>query len=109
MKHYLCLSLLLFIHQILAGPIVQPEEDQLERTGRTFSGNSTEDIFNDLSRLLQVQEMYIFRTVYFLCYPLLNKLCNQPIRILPTTQKPYKMVLIANAHLKHLTAQPKTI
>merc|ERR1712062_621024 len=53
MKYLLCLSLLLFIHQILAGPVAPQEGNQLPRTGRTFSGNSTEDIFNDLSRLLQ--------------------------------------------------------
>ena len=53
MKYLLCLSLLLFIHQILAIPVAPQEEDQLPRAGRTFSGNSTEDIFNDLSRLLQ--------------------------------------------------------
>merc|ERR1711953_1267053 len=53
MKYLLCLYLLLFIHQILAIPVAPQEEDQSPRTGRTFSGNSTEDIFNDLSRLLQ--------------------------------------------------------
>ena len=53
MKYLLRLSLLLFIHQILAIPVAPQEEDQSPRTGRTFSGNSTEDIFNDLSRLLQ--------------------------------------------------------
>ena len=61
MKYLLCLSLLLFIHQILAIPVAPQEEDQLPRAGRTFSGNSTEDIFNDLSRLLQAWILILSR------------------------------------------------
>ena len=54
MKHLLSLAFLLFVHQILGG-VVPNNEDQLHRVRRTIDTNSTKEIFEDLSRILQVR------------------------------------------------------
>ena len=61
MKHLLALAFLLFVHQILGG-VVPDQENQLHRVRRTIDTNSTKEIFEDLSRILQVR----FCLIWFL-------------------------------------------